>query len=118
MSLNAMVRVFMYVNPGTKTVEKVMCYTAFGITERMGADWEPTTRAKSGIDDLSADKIYELDWDTDFVPMDSEEEDSEHAAIALYDNGRLTEEDCMKYGKLYLDPNDDSNPTLDRLIGK
>lgn len=118
MSLSQMVRVFMYVNPKSAEVEKIMCYTPFGITERMGADWEPTTRSKSGIDELSADKIYELDWDTDFVPMDSEEEDLEHAAIALYDSGRLTEEDCKKYGKLYLDPNDGSNPMLDRLIGK
>lgn len=118
MSINSMVRVFMYVNPTTTNVEKVMCYTPFGISERADSDWEPTTREESGIDDLSADKIYELNWDTDFLPMDADDEDKEHAAIALYDGGTLTEEDCKKYGVLYMDPNDESNPELDRLIGQ
>lgn len=118
MSLNSMVRVFMYVNPTTTNVEKIMCYTPFGISERMDSDWEPTTRDESGIDDLFEDKVYELDWDTDFIAMDSEEEEREHAAIDLYDNATLTEEDCKKYGKLHIDPNDDSNPELDRLIGQ
>jgi hypothetical protein len=108
----------MYVNPSTTNVEKVMCYTPFGMSERLGADWRPTNREKSGVDSLSEDKIYELDWDTDFVPMDSEEEDREHAAIDLYDNSTLTEDDCKKYGKLYMDPNDTSNPALDKLIGQ
>jgi hypothetical protein len=118
MSINSMVRVFMYVNPKTTNVEKVMCYTPFGISERMDSNWEPTDREASGIDELSDDKVYELDWDTDFLPMDSEGDDGEHAAIALYDSGTLTEEDCKKYGVLYMDPNDETNSELDRLIGQ
>lgn len=113
-----MVRVFMYVNPETTNVEKIMCYTPFGISERVESDWEPTTREDSGIDDLSADKVYELDWSTDSLPMDAEDDGNEHAAIALYDGGTLTEEDCKKYGFIHIDPNDDSNPELDKLIGQ
>lgn len=118
MALKDVVSVFMYVNPSTNNVEKVLCYTPFGISVRENKDWKMVTREESGIDDLSADKVYQLDWDTDFQAMDAEDDDSEHAAIELYDSGTLTEQDCQKYGVLYIDPNDTSDPELDKLIGQ
>jgi hypothetical protein len=98
------ISVFMYVNPTTNNAEKMVCFTPFGMTERVGGDWEPTTRDESGVDDLSDHRIYILDWDTDFLPMDAEDDGKEHAAVDLFDQVSLTEADCQQYGKLHLDP--------------
>ena len=104
MSVNDMARVLMYVNPESKAVEKMVCFTPFGMTERIDSDWKPTSMDKSGVLDLSADKIYQLDWDTDFLAMDSDDDESEHAAIDMFDAGNLTEDGCKKYGMLVVDP--------------
>lgn len=113
MSIEDIITVFMYVDPATQEVDKVACFTPFGMTQRVGSDWEPTTRAESGIDELVDHKVYTLDWSTDFLPMDAEDDGSEHAAIELFDTGVLTEDDCKKYGKLHIDPSrEGSNPDV------
>lgn len=104
MSIEDIITVFMYVDPDTQEVDRVACFTPFGMTQRVGSDWESTTRAKSGVDELTAHRIYTLDWKTDALPMDAEDDGREHAAIELFDNGILTEADCQKYGKLHIDP--------------
>lgn len=104
MGISDVVIVDMYVNPSTSKVEKITCITPFGMTERTGSDWEPVSRDESGIDDLSTYKVYRLDWDTDFIPLDSDEPDRDHAAIELFDKGNLTESDCQKYGNIHIDP--------------
>jgi hypothetical protein len=119
MSLEDVVIVDMYVNPTTKKVEKVIMFTPFGMTQRVNSDWEATTIETSGILDLAEDKVYRLDWDTDFIPMDSEEDDREHAAIDLYDQGVLTETQCQKYCKLRIDPsNKNGSPEMAALVEK
>lgn len=118
MSLNQMATVLMYVNPETTDVEKVIFYSVFGTSERIDGDWVPTTREESGIDDLSADRVYKLDWDTDFIPMDSEDGDREHAAIALYDQGQLDEEGAKKYGTIHIDPEEPEDLDLEKFIGQ
>ena len=119
MALKDVVLVDMYVNPTTNKVEKLTMFTPFGMTQRVNSDWEATTIQTSGILDLTEDKVYRLDWDTDFIPMDSEEEEREHAAIDLFDKGNLTEADCQKYGELRIDPaNKNGSPDMAALVEK
>lgn len=117
MSLNKISDVLMYVDPATSKVEKIVFFSVFGITERIDSEWEPTTREGSGIDDLKTSRIYELDWDTDFLPMDAPDDGKEHAAIELFDAGNLSEEDAKKYGKLYFDPEEPEDLDLEKYIG-
>ena len=112
--------IYMYVDPSTQTVEKMVCFTPFGVTERIDSDWVPSSRAKSGIDSLTGDKVYLVDWDTDFVPMDAEDDGGEHKAVQLFDEGNLTEEACKQYGKLVMDPttaeeSDEMKAAIERL---
>lgn len=119
MALKDVCLVDMYVNPTTNLVEKITFLSPFGLAERENSDWKPTTWNEVGIDELSGDKVYRLDWDTDFVPMDSDEEEREHIAIDLFDKGNLTEEDCKKYAKLRIDPtNTTGNPDMIALAEK
>lgn len=118
MALKDMVKVFMYVNPETGKADKMTCFTPFGMTERVNAYWQPSSRGRSGVDELVDHKIYSLDWDTDFVPMDSEEADTEHVAVELFDKGMLDEAGCQKYGKLHMDPtnlDEDNQEILEEL---
>ena len=118
MALKDVVLVDMYVNPSTQVVEKMTMLSPFGMTERVNSDWQVTSRERSGIDDLSADKVYRLDWGTDFIPMDSDD-DREHVAIDLFDRGNLTEADCEKYGVLRIDPaNAKGSPEMAALVEK
>jgi hypothetical protein len=96
--------IYMYVNPATQVAEKLVCFALFGATERVDSEWTPTTRATSGIDDLTDHRVYLLDWDTDFLPMDAEDDGLEHKAVQLFDEGALTEEACKQYGRLLRDP--------------
>lgn len=108
MALSDIVIIDIYVNSLTGVAEKLTCWTPFGLTERVDSDWDVTTREKSGIDQLVTHRVYRLDWDTDFVPMDSEEEiDDEHIAVRLFDSGLLTEDECNKYAKIHIDPAND-----------
>ena len=111
-----MSNVFMYVNPASQLVEKVVFFSIFGVSERIDSDWKPTTRDKSGIDDLSSHRVYLLDWDTDFLPMDAEDDGKEHAAIELFDAGKLTEDGALKYGKLHLDPDEPEDLDLEKFL--
>lgn len=104
MSMNNIVDILMYVNPETQKIDKMVCFTPFGMTERVGADWEPTSREESGINDLSADRVYLLDWDTDYIPASEVEDDAEHIAVQMFDDGSLDEDGCKKYGELLIDP--------------
>lgn len=104
MALKDVVIVDMYLNPTTKKVEKITSVTPFGMTERKNLDWVVSSREKAGLDSLIGDKVYRLNWDTDFIPMDSDEEEREHAAIELFDKDSLTEEECLKYATLIIDP--------------
>lgn len=108
--------IYMYVNPATQMAEKLVCFALFGATERVNSEWEPTTRATSGIDDLTDHKVYLLDWDTDFLPMDAEDDGSEHKAVQLFDEGNLTEDACKEYGKLLRDPSQEKNVELEAAI--
>ena len=114
------ISVFMYVNPTTNDAEKMVCFTPFGMTERVGRDWEPTSRDESGIDELSDHRIYLLNWDTDFLAMDEEDDGREHRAVELFDDGSLTEADCQEYGKLHRDPaaNADGDPEIAAMVEK
>lgn len=119
MALSDMITVFMYVDPENGNVDKMTCFTPFGMTERVDSDWQQTTRAESGVDELTEHKIYKLDWDTDFLAMDADDDGKEHAAVDLFDKGTLTEDGCKKYGKLHLDPaNVDGDPEAEALVKK
>ena len=118
MALKDIIRVFMYVDPTTGKADKMTCFTPFGMTERINADWQPSSREESGVDELSDHKIYALDWDTDFLPMDAEDDGREHMAVELFDKGELDEAACQKYGQLYVDPaaaDEDNQEILEEL---
>lgn len=104
MALEDVALVDMYVNPLTGNCVKITFLSPFGLAVREHADWQPTNWDDSGVHDLDDHRVYRLDWDTDFVPMDSDEEEREHKAIQLFDEGKLTETECEKYGVLRIDP--------------
>jgi hypothetical protein len=108
--------IYMYVNPATQMAEKLVSFALFGATERVNSEWVPTTRATSGIDDLTDYKVYLLDWDTDFLPMDAEDDGLEHKAVQLFDEGKLTEDACKEYGKLLRGPSQEKNVELEAAI--
>lgn len=118
MALKDVVIVDMYLNPTTNKVEKITSVTPFGMTERKDMDWVVSSREKAGLDALMGDKVYRLNWDTDFIPMDSDEEEREHAAIDLFDKDSLTEEECLKYGTLIIDPTSTGDSEMVQMMRK
>ena len=103
---SSIVDVWFYVNPTDGSIDGVYCFSLLGMTKREDKDWVPVTREESGIDDLSSDEIYQLDWDRD-IPVDMTEdfdfdsyENNTPEAVKLYDDGTLTLDQLKNYADL------------------
>jgi hypothetical protein len=97
--------VWFYVNPSSQEIDAVYCFSPLGMTTRENYDWQFTRREDSKIDQLPADDIYQLNWESDETPM-TEDFDFDsydavtHAALKLYDRGELTLDELKKYASL------------------
>lgn len=100
--------VHLYVNPETLEVEGMFAFTFFGMAIRDNSDWVPVRRAETRLDEFTAFKDYEIDWDVEHenikdIPDGQELE--EHEVVKAYDTDTLTWEMIKKYCVLVSDEN-------------
>lgn len=97
---NIPVDIFMFVNPKTGIVDEMYSVHPFGLSRRENGDWGPITREESNLDDLENNRIYELDWATDYAALDDDtvDDDEEHGGVRDFDNYVLDEKGAQKWG--------------------
>jgi hypothetical protein len=100
--------VHLYVNPETLEVEGMFAFTFFGMCIRDNSDWVPVRRNETRLDEFTAFKDYEIDWDVDHVSVKDLPEGQdleEHPVVLAYDTNTLTWDMINKYCVLVSDEN-------------
>lgn len=102
---SSIVDIWFYVNPETKNIDGVYCFSLLGITKRQEKVWVPVTREDSGINEMYGHAVYQHDWDSSTKIMTKDfdfdsYDDVTPEPLKLYDNGSLTLEELQKTSDL------------------
>lgn len=100
--------IWFFLNPSTEKVDAVFSVFFLGITKRVNKDWEFIRRVESGIDTELADhEIWQLDWETDEVPMTEDFDFDDYdlitpTAVKSFDIGYLGIDELKLYAQRIL----------------